>query len=86
MAIFKPVIIMDKYYVVLMTSNPLLRDIIVTNWYISRNIVASMKPITREKQIKSWNRKRKDDMIDAVNPFREELLPLEIATSLRSSQ
>lgn len=72
--------------IVLMTSNPLLRDIIVTNWYISRNIVASMKPITREKQIKSWNRKRKDDMIDAVNPFREELLPLEIATSLRSSQ
>ena len=29
--------------IVLMTSNPLLRDIIVTNWYISRNIVASMK-------------------------------------------
>ena len=69
MAIFKPVIIMDKYYVYVMSNknntalyvgvtNDIERrvvehrtydiksftcDIIVTNWYISRNIVASMK-------------------------------------------
>ena len=30
--------------------------------------------IEREKQIKSWNRKRKDRMIDAVNPERVDLM------------
>ena len=41
--------------------------------------------ITREKQIKSWSRNRKDKMIDVMNPERNDLMP-EIATSLRSSQ
>ena len=31
--------------------------------------------IAREKQIKSWNRARKEALIDTMNPEREELLP-----------
>ena len=31
--------------------------------------------IAREKQIKSWSRKRKDKMIDALNPKRIDLMP-----------
>ena len=30
--------------------------------------------ITREKQIKSWNRARKDRMIDQMNPDRKDLM------------
>ena len=41
--------------------------------------------ISREKQIKSWSRSRKDKMIDFMNPDRKDLMP-QIATSLRSSQ
>ena len=41
--------------------------------------------ISREKQIKSWSRSRKDKMIDLMNPDRKDLMP-QIATSLRSSQ
>jgi putative endonuclease len=41
--------------------------------------------ISREKQIKSWSRTRKDKMIDLMNPDRKDLMP-QIATSLRSSQ
>ena len=44
-----------------------------------------LEAIAREKQIKSWNRGRKERMIDDMNPERVDLLP-EIATSLRSSQ
>ena len=29
--------------------------------------------IEREKQIKSWNRKRKDELIDSMNPERKDL-------------
>ncbi len=29
--------------------------------------------IEREKQIKSWSRKRKNEMVDAVNPTWEEI-------------
>ena len=29
--------------------------------------------IEREKQIKSWNRKRKDDLIESMNPERKDL-------------
>ena len=32
--------------------------------------------IAREKQIKSWNRIRKDKLIDVINPKREDLLPV----------
>ena len=32
--------------------------------------------IAREKQIKSWNRRRKEALIDARNSKREDLLPL----------
>ena len=31
--------------------------------------------IAREKQIKSWNRNRKEKLIDNYNPEREDLLP-----------
>ena len=31
--------------------------------------------IAREKQIKSWNRNRKEKLIDKYNPEREDLLP-----------
>ena len=112
MAICKPVIIMDKYYVYVMSNknntalyvgvtNDIERRIAEHRTYDFKSFTSRYnchklvyieeyssinEAITREKQIKSWNRKRKDAMIDAVNPFREELLPLEIATSLRSSQ
>ena len=36
--------------------------------------------INREKQIKSWNRRRKEQLIDAMNPSRNDLMN-EIATS-----
>ena len=32
--------------------------------------------IAREKQIKSWNRARKEKLIDDYNPEREDLLPV----------
>ena len=32
--------------------------------------------IDREKQIKSWNRKRKELLIDTLNPKRQDLMPL----------
>lgn len=31
--------------------------------------------IQREKQIKSWNRKRKDALVDTMNPDRKDLYP-----------
>ena len=31
--------------------------------------------INREKQIKSWSRKRKEDLIESLNPAWEDLLP-----------
>ena len=31
--------------------------------------------ILREKQIKGWNRKRKNSLIESVNPHWEDLLP-----------
>ena len=31
--------------------------------------------IAREKQIKSWNRARKDRIIDGINPDRKDLMP-----------
>ena len=31
--------------------------------------------ISREKQIKSWSRSRKDKMIDLMNPDRKDLMP-----------
>jgi putative endonuclease len=31
--------------------------------------------IAREKQIKSWNRARKEKLIDSMNPERRELMP-----------
>lgn len=33
------------------------------------------RAIEREKQIKSWKRRRKDDLIDNVNPERIDLMP-----------
>ena len=35
---------------------------------------SSMEAICREKQIKSWSRKRKDELIDSKNPDRVDLL------------
>ena len=31
--------------------------------------------IEREKQIKSWSRKKKDALVDSMNPQREDLYP-----------
>ena len=44
--------------------------------------------IQREKQLKSWSRKRKDDLIASKNPEWKDLSKSDpkIATSLRSSQ
>ena len=33
--------------------------------------------IAREKQIKSWSRQRKVDLINSVNPLWRELMPME---------
>ena len=31
--------------------------------------------IAREKQLKNWNRKKKDELIDRMNPERKDLYP-----------
>ena len=62
------------------TSRYKCRKLVYAEWYSSNE-----EAIAREKQIKSWSRWRKDALIDAVNPGREDLMG-EIATSLRSSQ
>ena len=62
------------------TSRYNCHKLVFTEWYSSRD-----EAIAREKQIKSWGRRRKEALIDAVNPDREDLMG-EIATSLRSSQ
>ena len=41
---------------------------------MSRKFASVDEAIEREKQIKSWSRHRKDMLIDAVNPFRHELM------------
>jgi putative endonuclease len=34
-----------------------------------------VEAIAREKQIKSWSRKKKDDLIEKINPERNDLFP-----------
>jgi len=34
---------------------------------------SSYEAITREKQIKSWNRKRKNELVESMNPKWEDL-------------
>ena len=34
---------------------------------------SSYEAITREKQIKSWNRKRKNELVESMNPEWEDL-------------
>ena len=51
-----------------------------TSWYNCHKLVyieeysSSSESIAREKQIKSWNRARKDKMIDGMNPDRKDLM------------
>ena len=35
-----------------------------------------IEAIEREKQLKSWKRKKKDALIDSVNPRREDMMPM----------
>ena len=37
------------------------------------NTTSRYEAITREKQIKSWNRKRKNELVESMNPKWEDL-------------
>ena len=61
--------------------NHLLKDSFTARYHITKLVYFEMtedvrSAIEREKQIKSWNRARKDDLVESQNPTWEDQYPM----------
>ena len=61
--------------------NHLIKDSFTARYHINKLVYFEMtndarSAIEREKQIKSWNRARKDALVESQNPTREDQYPI----------